>query len=147
LDNIYAHIDEITPPRARNALIEGREAAYLSRALATIVDVPGIELDLAACEFGEYDRRRILELFTELEFRTLIPRLPETPGHGSQQLGLFGDDAAVRENGAPRGYRSITTAAELEAILPHLNQTQTLTFDVELIEIMPADGGNLIVEG
>ena len=131
LDNIYAHIDEISPTRARNALIQGREDAYLSRALATIVDVPGIELDLAACEFGQYDRPRILELFTGLEFRTLIPRLPETPGHGGQQLGLFGDDAAVREDGAPRGYRAITTPADLEAILPHLHQAQPLTFDVE----------------
>jgi DNA polymerase-1 len=77
LDNIYAHIDEVTPTRMRNALIKGREDAYLSRALATIVDVPGVELDLAACEFGEYDRQRILTLFTELEFRSLIPRLPD----------------------------------------------------------------------
>lgn len=131
LDNIYAHIDEITPTRARNALIEGRESAYLSRALATIVDVPGIELDLAACEFGEYDRHRILQLFTELEFRTLIPRLPETPGQGAQQLGLFGDNTADQEDSAPRGYRAITTAAELETLLPNLHQVQTITFDVE----------------
>ncbi len=131
LDAIYAHIDEITPTRVRNALIKGREEAFLSRALATIVDVPGIELDLAACEFGQYDRHRILELFTELEFRTLIPRLPQPPGHDSRQLDLFGENATAREDGAPRGYRAIVTAAELDAILPHLQQAQTITFDVE----------------
>ena len=131
LDAIYAHIDEITPTRVRNALIKGREEAFLSRALATIVDVPGIELDLAACEFGQYDRHRILELFTELEFRTLIPRLPQPSGHDSRQLDLFGENATAREDGAPRGYRAIVTAAELDAILPHLQQAQTITFDVE----------------
>ena len=130
LDNIYAHIDDITPTRVRNALIKGREDAYLSRALATIVDVPGVELDLAACEFGDYDRKRILELFTELEFRTLIPRLPDAPGQGGQQLGLFGD-AAAREQKAPGGYRAIVTPADLEDILPNLSQAEPLTFDVE----------------
>ena len=131
LDNIYAHIDEVTPTRMRNALIKGREDAYLSRALATIVDVPGVELDLAACEFGEYDRQRILTLFTELEFRSLIPRLPDAPGHGGQQLGLFGEEALARESGAPGGYRAILTPADLEEILPHLRKAETITFDVE----------------
>jgi len=131
LDEIYAHLDEVTPARMRTALIKGREDAYLSRALATIVDVPGIELDLAACEFGDYDRQRVLTLFTELGFRTLIPRLPNAPGHGSQQLGLFGDETASQESGAPSGYRAITTPADLEAILPHLQTADMLSFDVE----------------
>ena len=131
LDNIYAHIDEVTPTRVRNALLKGREDAYLSRALATIVDVPDIVLDLAACEFGDYDRHRILELFTELEFRTLIPRLPEPPGQGAQQLGLFGEENVARDTGAPRGYRAVTTPAELEDVLPNLKTANPLAFDVE----------------
>ncbi len=131
LDTIYAHIDEITPTRVRNALIKGREDAYLSRALAQIVDVPGIELDLKACEFGDYDRQRVLKLFTELEFRTLIPRLPEPKGHGVQQLGLFGEEDAAGESTAPHGYRAVTTRDDLDDVLPHLQQAQPLAFDVE----------------
>ena len=118
LDNIYAHIDEITPTRVRNALIKGREDAYLSRALAQIVDVPGIQLDLKACEFGDYDRQRVLKLFTELEFRTLIPRLPEPQGHGVQQLGLFGEEDTAGESTAPHGYRAVTTRDDLDDVLP-----------------------------
>ncbi len=131
LDNIYAHIDEVTPTRVRNALLKGKEDAYLSRALATIVDVPDIELDLAACEFGNYDRQRILALFTELEFRTLISRLPESPGHGVQQLGLFGENGAFQDSNAPSGYRAITASADLHDILPHLTSANPLAFDVE----------------
>ncbi len=131
LDTIYAHIDDVTPARMRNALIKYREEAYISRSLATIVDVPGIELDLAACEFGSYDRTALLALFTELGFRTLIPRLPHGPVASSQQLGLFGDDALPAAPGAPTGYKAITTPAALEAILPALQQAEMLTFDVE----------------
>ncbi len=131
LDAIYAHIDEITPTRVRNALIKGREDAYLSRALAQIVDVPGVELDLKACEFGDYDRQRVLKLFTELEFRTLIPRLPEPAGHAAQQLGLFGEEETAGERLAPSGYRAITTPDELDAVLPDLRAANPLAFDVE----------------
>ncbi len=131
LDTIYAHIDEITPTRVRNALLKGKDDAYLSRSLATIVDVPDIELDLAACEFGDYDRHRILELFTELEFRTLIPRLPEPPGQRTQQLGLFGEAVAAEDGGAPAGYRAVTSPDDLQDVVSQLQQADPLAFDVE----------------
>lgn len=131
LDAIYAHIDDISSTRMRNALIAGREAAYLSRALATIVDVPGIELDLEACVFGGYDRQQVLQLFTEMGFRTLIPRLPQSPaGGGSQQLTLF-DEASSSADFAPHGYQAITTLAQLDAVLPKLQAASMITFDVE----------------
>ena len=36
LDNLYAHIDEITNERTRNMLVENREMAYISRQLVTL---------------------------------------------------------------------------------------------------------------
>ncbi len=38
LENIYEHIDEITPPGVRKKLIEGRESAFLSKRLVTLRD-------------------------------------------------------------------------------------------------------------
>ncbi|SMC09352.1 DNA polymerase I [Nitratiruptor tergarcus] len=38
LDAIYAHIDEVTPPRVRTLLEQGKESAYLSRKLITLRD-------------------------------------------------------------------------------------------------------------
>jgi DNA polymerase-1 len=35
-----------------------------------------VTLDLARCRIGAYDRPRVTRLFSELEFRSLIPRLP-----------------------------------------------------------------------
>ena len=46
--------------------------------MATIVrDVPGVTLDLEACVVGDYDRDAVLEMFRELEFRSLVSRLPD----------------------------------------------------------------------
>ncbi|MBM4415482.1 MAG: DNA polymerase I [Chloroflexi bacterium] len=72
------HLDEVTPARAQKALREGEEAARQSKQLATIVsDVPGVTLDLEPAAVRDYDREAVLELFRELEFRSLVSRLPE----------------------------------------------------------------------
>ena len=77
VEAIIAHLDEITPPRARNALAAGVDEARRSKRLTTIVrDLP-IEIDLDRSHVGNYDREAIIELFRELEFRTLATRLPE----------------------------------------------------------------------
>jgi len=47
LDNLYAHIDEISNERTRNMLRDGREMAYVSRQLVTLkrdVDLDGLVL-------------------------------------------------------------------------------------------------------
>ncbi|HRX04011.1 MAG TPA: 5'-3' exonuclease H3TH domain-containing protein, partial [Anaerolineae bacterium] len=69
LENIYDHLDEITAKRTRTALEEGRDSAFLSKRLVTIItDVPGVALDLEACRLKDYDRGVMVELFRELEF-------------------------------------------------------------------------------
>jgi DNA polymerase-1 len=77
VEQIIAHADEITPPRARNAIAAGIDDARFSKRLTTIVrDLP-IEIDLDHSHIGNYDREAAIELFRELEFRTLTNRLPE----------------------------------------------------------------------
>jgi DNA polymerase I len=80
LEAIYEHLDEVTPERTRKALEEGRADALLSQKLGRIiVDVP-VTLDLAACRTHHYDRHRVIALFQELAFRSLVDRLPVEDG-------------------------------------------------------------------
>jgi DNA polymerase I len=75
LDNVLAHAAEIPAKRAREAVLQHADLARLSRELVTIQrDVP-IPLDLEALQVRAPDSQRLAELFTELEFRSLIPRL------------------------------------------------------------------------
>src|SRR5256712_13251732 len=75
LDAILAHAGEIPAKRVREALLQHADLARLSRELVTIRrDVP-IELDLAGLRLRPPDIGRLTELFTELEFRSLIPKL------------------------------------------------------------------------
>jgi DNA polymerase-1 len=75
LDAILANPDRIVGKRAREAVARDVELARLSRDLVTIRrDVP-LTLDLEALRVRPPDAPRLSELFTELEFRSLIPKL------------------------------------------------------------------------
>jgi DNA polymerase-1 len=74
IENIFAHMDDLEP-RVQRLLRGKEEEARQSKYLATIVcDVP-VQLDLAACRVGQINQERAVELFRELEFRTLIDKI------------------------------------------------------------------------
>src|SRR3989442_447711 len=80
LETILAHGGEIAAKRVREALLQHADLARLSRELVTIRrDVP-IELDLAGLRLRPPDVGRLTELFTDLEFRSLLPRLERLRG-------------------------------------------------------------------
>jgi len=99
LDNIYTHLDEVPQKRARVALETCKESAYLSRNLVTIRTNVPLEVDWDACK-AEVDYPHTISLFRELEFGSMIKRIPvtrreeEPPAHAAHegagnQLGLF----------------------------------------------------------
>ena len=75
LEGVLAHRDELTPKEQR-LLKEMGDQARQSKYLATIVlDVP-VKLDLEASRAGQINRDKIIALFRELEFRTLVDKIP-----------------------------------------------------------------------
>ena len=73
LDEIYANIDEITPPGAKAKLERDRKQAFLSRELATIRDDAPVDVELDQLTLNwPPDEERARDLFTELEFRGLL---------------------------------------------------------------------------
>ncbi len=138
LEGIYEHLDEIRGKRVREALIQYREQAFLSKRLAMVITDLPVELDLEQCRVGDFDRDRVLALFRELEFRSLISRLPaSTRTNGSQeatQLPLLavapsGDGDATPTVDHP--YLTVTTPEALETLVEALSQASMVAFDVE----------------
>jgi len=74
LENLYEHLADLGG-KVRDVLETHREQVFQSRELARIVRDAPIRLDLEQSAFRDVDRTRILELFRELEFRTLIERV------------------------------------------------------------------------
>ncbi|MDO7206531.1 hypothetical protein Q5M85_22945 [Paraclostridium bifermentans] len=59
----------------RKKIEENKELTIMSKRLATIIrDVP-IDFDLEKLKFGNYDKSKLIEVFNELDFNSLIARL------------------------------------------------------------------------
>ncbi len=84
IENIYDHLDEITG-RVHENLKNDKENAFFSRKLATIVTNVPIELDLEGCHTHKYDKDKVIALFGELEFKTLIGRLTKFNNHSQKK--------------------------------------------------------------
>jgi len=92
LATIYKNLKRIKPLLAQK-LKEGRENAYLSQKLATIVTKVPIKLNLKACLVHDYDHQKAIKLFGELEFKSLINKLPglekKKEKVGKEQMSLL----------------------------------------------------------
>ena len=134
LEGIYQHLEEVKPPSVKASLAENRELAFANRELMTInLDAP-VELDLEASRFGNYDRKALVDLMTELEFFSIIDRLPVTAGAGDSPMTAD----APRPEPAPLGdYQAVRTEEELERMLAALWEAGSFSFDTETTSLDP----------
>ncbi|OGZ33873.1 MAG: hypothetical protein A3I88_01165 [Candidatus Portnoybacteria bacterium RIFCSPLOWO2_12_FULL_39_9] len=78
LENLYKKIDqEEIDPKLKARLLEYKEQAFFSQYLATIKKDAPIDFDLVKCQWKKFDKKTIIELFEDLDFKSLIKRLPE----------------------------------------------------------------------
>ncbi len=110
MEKVYEAIEKkkkaaaLLKDRVLKVLAEGAESAVLSKSLATIVTNVPINLVLKKCLLLDYDEKKIIKLFEELEFKSLLKRLPkesweelgkeknikkEKPKKKEKQMGLF----------------------------------------------------------
>ncbi len=93
LDGLYKNIEKVKSDAKKKILAEGRESAYLSKELATVdIDVP-IDIDFKELELKEPDQARLLELYKELEFKSLLKDLTPTEKLKSEYI-LVDDEKA-----------------------------------------------------
>jgi DNA polymerase-1 len=148
LEAIYEHLDEVESTRFRNALERGKETALLSQRLAQIATNVPIDFDLEACRTHDFQREVVAELFREVEFRSLIGRLPGAPAaDDGTQMPLFEAPAAA----APVTTTIlVTTEAALDELVVRLEEAEAIAFDTETTSVdqMRADlvGISLAVE-
>ena len=74
LDNIYAHAEEITKKSIRESLLQNRELADLSKALATIRTDSDVSLDYEEAKAEGFYTQEAYDLFKQLEFKQMLNR-------------------------------------------------------------------------
>ncbi|MBU4216607.1 DNA polymerase I [Candidatus Parcubacteria bacterium] len=79
LDELYKNLDKVKP-RIAELLKTHKEDAYMSKELATIkLDVP-MDFNLEAAKFGVYDKDGLVDVFSDLGFKSLLPRVADLSG-------------------------------------------------------------------
>jgi DNA polymerase-1 len=131
LEGILAHLDELKP-KEQNLLRDFAEQARESKFLATIVcDVP-VQLDLQACRVGQMNRDRVLAVFRELEFRTMVEKVLSL----FRQLGIAEPDGETSAESTAQVNRTEgrTSRKQAEAI-PEQNEDLLLAPPVGIVPI------------
>ncbi|MFA4843537.1 MAG: DNA polymerase I [Candidatus Margulisiibacteriota bacterium] len=123
LEGIYEHLDEIKKPALHETLKNNRPLADLSRRLGTIVtDVP-LEIDFTLARRGEIDWPKILPLFEELEFNSLVKK----HSRGTEQATV----ERKREAIAKLNFQAVTDEPALAGLLQALAKADAFAFDLE----------------
>lgn len=79
LENIYAHLEEITKKSIRESLAENKDLADLSKVLATIKIDSDVTLDYGKAKAEGFYTPEAYALFKKLEFKNMLSRFEEMP--------------------------------------------------------------------
>ncbi len=151
MEGLYENVEALKG-KMKEKVAENKDQAFMSKQLATIIqDVP-IELNENDLIREEPDVERLVEIFTELEFKTLAKRVlgeeiavTQTSSSGGQ-LDLFGGDEQGSETPAEttapstdldtietvdNTYAAATTKEERADLIKTLRQAKSICFDTE----------------
>ena len=129
LEGIYENLDAVKPPSVKIALSENRERAFENRKLMTIDRDAPVMLDLEQCRFWRYDRRDVVTLLTELEFFSVVSRVPNPDGADATE-----SDSA-HEPETATDYTVVQSQAQLDSMIAAIEETGSFTFDTETTDL------------
>ena len=154
LDKLYEHVEhntqhatgntkqvaEVVKPRILELLKAHKESAYLSRELATIKCDVGIEFDLEATRFFDLDKDRIVGALSDLEFKSLLPRVQSMfndIGLDTKEKKQEATDDKFSRDKADFKYELINDDKKFEKFLVELKKQKSFVFDVETSGLDP----------
>lgn len=153
IDNMLASTDKIKG-KLREKVESAVDYIRMSKFLATIrTDVP-IDLDLDALKIEEPDTARLAEIFTELEFKSLLDKFVKKPQQQQKvvnpQLDLFAENPTNDSVGSEfssfeslkttsHDYQLIENEEEARKLFDFFVTKQILSLDTETTSINPVD--------
>lgn len=127
LENIYAHVEEISKKSIRESLIQNKELADLSKTLATINTDGDIDYHFEDAKVGNFYTEEAYILCKQLEFKNLLSR--------------FEKDVAV-SNSETAYFDELRELADVEALFAEcrtLGEQSGGTYEVGLAVLSDAD--------
>jgi DNA polymerase-1 len=147
LDNLYAHVDQIKRKAAREALINHKDAAYISRRLVELkADCP-LDFDLEKLRYRGKNPERLKELYSELGFLQKLAQIEkeiaETKSSGEKTASAPPAPAPEVTLVAKAEYRTLSNAKELEEFAEKAERAGRFALDVAL-DLRDPNRGRLV---
>ncbi len=140
LENIYKNIDspKITD-RYRRLLQEQQKEAMLSKKLCQLVSKVPIKFNLAATKMTGFDVGKVMPLFQELEFKSLINKLPKDwqKGRAQTQASFGFADSQPKAKKQKAVYELIDSKDKFKKFLAQLKKQEIFALDTETSNIDP----------
>lgn len=102
IENAYEHVEEIKPPRAKNALKEHYDMAQMSKVLAAICTDCDIDFQMDEAKIGDMNTPEAYQIMKRLEFKSMMGRFDV------EQVG----DTAIEDN-----FVTLNDFGEVDALL------------------------------
>jgi DNA polymerase-1 len=119
MQGVYEKLDTLTKKKQREKLENFKDQAFLSRELVTINTRVPVSLDPAKFKVTAPERKKLSELFKNLEFRQLQQAFPE-------QADLSSKD-----------YQAIMNIADLQKLVSRLETAERFALDTETTSTNP----------
>ena len=85
IENAYAHLEEMKPPRAKKALEEHYDMAQMSKKLAEICTDCNIQFSYEDAKIDNLYTKEAYEYMKRLEFKSILPRFDEAVREGAAE--------------------------------------------------------------
>ena len=132
IENLYAFLDEHPKEerlKYKNLELKGKllenlrkykKDAFLSKKLGMIVQDVSLKLDLQKCILVDFDRQKVLNLFRDLEFQSLIAKVPQSKESAMNVVAGSGENLKRRD----RDYRIVKGYDELNNLVVQLQKVK-----------------------
>ncbi|MDI6814970.1 MAG: DNA polymerase I, partial [Dehalococcoidales bacterium] len=112
-------------PKVQALLRQNEAIARRSKELATIATQIPVSLNLDACQISHYDRHQVTKLFRELEFFSLLSKLPKV------EEAVPETTTRIKTEPPRPAYHIVNTTPALDELLNRLSAAKSFAFDLE----------------
>ncbi len=123
IDNLYANVEQ-EKGALHDKLVEGKEMAYISKRLATIVRDADVQCDLENCKLYSLNAE-VRKTMEKLQFRSLVARLD------------FGQTVQTQKKETKQV--EISTCAELEKVVEEMAASKCVAFHFDGVNVYLAN--------
>lgn len=132
IENLFKHIEEIPQKGLQQKLKENHEKALLSKELVTINTSVPINVDIHHLQAQPFNREKLIKLFSELEFRSLLRKISETPikftGATEFDVSKLELNDILKDE---HKYHLVKTEKEFSTLINNLEKSKVFVFDTE----------------